>query len=515
MLKNIQKNLLLKNPLIWNSRIIPFAALGIVFHIIFFVLGYIQGEISFEEEYKYYNYFFDTEDTIIFTSILISIFTTIIWLVLYSRNNAFKSFYPKHKLSLFKEWLLILAFFVFNTTSSLTYMYGKDVKARSYFSREEIIKRTEIVSGASIFLRGELNVSEYSTVEKKNADGTLDYIQVKVDSFDYNKRKYPIKSLLNKKINSFIIFNDEQDSLRELKIKNWLVQEKKDSVKLLFNNFLKLTKEHNLKANITADQWFDLVYKSPEFDKHIQVGTSKHSFFNENYYQEAVEVESEYIEAENEIDTLSQTIKIENGQEQIYSKYYVPFDAIHNSYSAIVKAYENPNVNFEVLTFFFSFIIGLSIIVFSFKVTSGKNWLIALVSLGIIGIIAGIISVLIRYDTAFSILYLFVFGCLSIYFLIILSSKTKKGISGITLNQMLWMFPAFFPIIYFIVYEIIKEVSGYNAYRYEEPIKKQFPEVDFMENHTIEMFAINIIIIFIFMLVMSRQIKKWKGIAED
>jgi len=515
MFKNIQKNQLLKNPLLWNSKIIPFAFFGIIFHIIFFVLGYIQGEISFEEDYRYYNYFFNTEDMIIFTSVLISVFTTIIWLVLYSRNNAFKSFYPKNNLSLFKEWLLILAFFIFNTTFILTYQYGKDVKARSYFSREEIIKRGDIVSGVSLFLNGEFNISEYSTEEKKNADGTIDYVQVRVDSFDYNKRKYPIKSLLNKKINSFRIFTDEQDSLRELKIKNWLIEEKKDSIKLLFSNFLKLTKEHNLKANITADQWFNLIYKSPEFDSKIQVGTSKHPFYSDNYYEDAVAVESEYSDAEQQIDTLSQTVKIENGQEQIYSKYYVPFDAIHNSYYSIIKGYEDPDINFESVTFFFCFTICLSIIVFSFKVTSGKNWLIALVSLGIVGITAGIITVLTRYDTAFSIIYVFVFGCLTFYFLVIQSSKTTKGISVITLNQMLWMFPAFFPVIYFIVYETIKEVTGYNAYRYDTEVIRQFPEVEFMEKYAVHMIAINIVLIFVYMLIMSKQIKKWKGIAEN
>lgn len=514
MLKNIQKNLLLKNPLIWNSRIIPFALVGIIFQIVFFIAGYIQGEINFEEEYKSY-FFFNTEDIIVFTSILISIFTIIIWLVLYSRNNAFKSFYPKSNMSLFKEWLLILLFFAFNTTYTLTYMYGKDVKARSYFSREEIIERSEIISGVSIFLRGELNVSEYSTEERKNADGTIDYVQVKVDSFNYNNKKYPIKSLLNKKITSFKIYSTEQDSLRELKIKKWLLYEKRDSIKLLFASFLKISKEHNLKANITAEKWFNLVYKAPDFANYIQVGTSEHSFYNENYDEEvAVANATEYAEAQNEIDTFSQIVKIENGYEQLYSKYYVPYDAIHNSYSKIIKAYEDPNVNFESLTFFFCFIICLSIITFSFKVTSGKNWLIALVSLGIVGIISGIISVLIRHETAFSIIYLFVFGCLAVYFLIISSSKSKKGISGITLNQLLWMFPVFFPLVYFIVYEIIKETSGYNDYQYDELVKKQFPQVEFMENHTIHMLAINIFIIFIFMFVMSRQIKKWKGIPE-
>lgn len=523
MFKNIQKNLLLKNPLLWNSKVIPFAIFGIILHIIFFVLGFIQGKINFGEEYTYSHNLFNTEQIIIFTSILISFFTTIIWLVLYARNNAFKSFYPKNNFSLFKEWLLILTFFVINTTFLATFLYGKDAKARSYFSREEVAEKCEIISGASIFLRGEFKESEYSTEDKKNADGTIDYVQVKIDSFSYNTKKYPIRSLLNKKMESFRIFSDQQDSLRELKIKNWLIEDKKDSIKTLLTDFLKITKEHHLKANITAEQWFDLVYNAPGFDKYIEIGKSEYSYYYDNYYGEAQAVAMENPEVATEIDSLSQIIKIENNQEVLYSKYYVPYNGIQNSYQTVVKGYENPDIDFEFLTFFFCFTISLSIIVFTFKVTSGKNWLIALVSLGIIGIISGIITVLLRYDTAFSIMYVFVFGCLTVYFLIIQNSKTTKGISAITINQMLWMFPAFFPIIYFIVYEIIKEVTGYNSYNYNnysyengviaEP--RLFPEVEFMENHTVHMFAINIIVIFIYMLIMSKQIKKWKGIAEN
>ena len=50
MFKDIQKKLLLKYPLLWNTKFVPMIAIGILMHIIFFGLGYIDGTIDFSNK---------------------------------------------------------------------------------------------------------------------------------------------------------------------------------------------------------------------------------------------------------------------------------------------------------------------------------------------------------------------------------------------------------------------------------------------------------------------------------
>lgn len=515
MFKNIQNKFLINNPLLWNSKIVPFAAIAIIFQILFFLLGYSNGQINFTDASDSYDYGINSGITI-FVSVLITILVFIVWLVFYARNNGFKSFYPKNNLSLYKEWLLILLFCALNSTYAVSYFYAKDLRARNYYSEQEINRRLEIISLSSLFVDGSFQEGNFIMQE---VDGKS--FRVERDSFQYNNRNYSLKSLLNKEIRSFTYFNDKKDSLVELKVKRWLIENKKDSVQWVFTEFFKIANEHKLKSNIDPNKWVELVYNYPEFTKYISVGrTYRENDPLYNYYEGVNDnldyaVETEYDYANESIDTLSKTIKVVNGQEYVYSKYYVPHNAIAKSYGKISSAYENPDVNFEFLLSFIYLSIGLSLLIFSFKVTSGKNWLIALVSLGVVGIITGIFSVISSSSVTFPVIYILLFLGLLLHFIIILKSKTDKGITGITLNQILWIMPAILPTLYFIALEIIKETSGYNDFNYyTSGEKKDFPQVDWMNDHFPDIFSLNILFIFLFLLVFSIQIKKWKGIAE-
>ncbi|TPD72135.1 GyrI-like domain-containing protein [Flavobacterium microcysteis] len=515
MFVNIQKKLLLTHPLLWNSKIALFSILTLIFHLIFFLLGYSKGSIDFTDSNDFYDYGFD-DTIIVFVSVLISIFMFIIWLVYYSRNNAFKSFYPKGKFSLYKEWLLILLFCILNSTFSASFFYAQDLKARNYFSEKELSKRLEIISLSSLFVEGPYRESNFIT-EQRNGE----FVQVERDSFQYGSRNYSLKSLVNKQLKGFTYFNDKKDSLLELKGKRWLIENKKDSIQLLFKEFFKISKEHKLSSNITPEKWFELIYDYPEFTKYIDVGkTSKETSQNYNYYEG---VNTDYIDADivtdeaAALDTLSKTIKVVDGQKYVYSKYYVPFNALTKSYGKISRAYENPVVNLEFIMSLFYFSIGLSLCVFSFKITSGRNWLIAFVTLGLFGIISGIISVIISHSMTFPIIYILLFLGLLFYFAIILKAKESKGITGITINQTLWLMPAIIPISYAVLIDILKRTSGYyDSYTYgaNGMERKQFPQIEWLDEHYMHMFGLNIVFVFLFLLLFSMYIKKWKGIAE-
>jgi hypothetical protein len=503
MFKNIQDKLLISNPLLWNLKIVPFACIALVFHLIFFLIGYSNGEVIFKDDpYSYYDSGLDSA-VVIFFSVVISILITIVWLVLYSRNNAFKSFYPKTNFSLFKEFLYIALFCALTSTFTLTYLFASDLHTRNYYSQKEISKKLEILTLSSVFLNGSFEVSNYESVE---VDGQ--YKNQPRENFKYRGKIYSLSSLMNKRAESSdYYYGQETDSVMSKRVKNWMFENRKDSIKWVFDEFIKMAKEEKLSTNITSEKWFSLVYDYPEFTNYTIINRSK----NQSDYN------SPYETAPYVTDSTGVAMPVENVK-QPNSTYYVPYQSLLDGYKEISKAHENPTINLDSLYFYLYFAIGLAIAIFSFKVTSGRNWLIAMVSLGVVSLIIGIFSAM-SGGTAFFIFYWLIFIGLLIHFFATVSARAGKGISGITLNQILWLFPSVAPMLYFCILDIAKSSSNYyaNSGKYVNGvfINESFPKITWMEEHFPEMMIANIAVIIIFVFLFSVQIKKWKGIAED
>lgn len=511
MLRKIQKYLLINHPLLWNIKIISLTAFSITFHIIFFLIGYSRGSLNFTETDN--NYSYDTaEGTIIFFSVLVSILFLIIWAVYYFKNNALKSFYPKNNFSLFKEWFLTLIASLLISTFLVSYFYGKETKIRSYYSETEARKRCETLALGSFFVNGSYAYyyDGQETVEAyQESNITIDTLgadSVKTH-FIYKGKKYSVSSLLNKNLNAYSFFDAKKDSLLKERIKNLLVNNQKDSIRTLLKNYLAIAKQHNLKASINEDQWLNLTYDYPKFEKYKTIGSEE----KDVYYLE----DNEY--SRTQIDTTEQyLVKEKDGNQFLYNKFYVPEKQLHYSYTKISDSYENPNINWATFLISLYVAFAISLLVFSFRVTSGKNWLIALVSLGVLNIIIGIITAISGSEYVYLTAILLVFLALFTYFLYVTSTKKSKGISGITINAMLWILPAFAPIIYYLLLAIAREISGYNDYRrFSKDLL--FPKITyFQDNETILNFTyINLLVIAIIMLFLSRKIKQWRGIPEN
>ncbi len=508
MFKNIQKYLLINQPLLWNLKIVPITFLLILFHILFFIIGYLNGELNFLETER--NYGSDNEAITIFFGILSSIIILILWIVYYFKNNAFKSLYPKNNFSLFKEWLLILAISLLLSTFSVSFFLGKNIKIRSYFTENELKKRCETISEASIFYEG--SFQEAKEIEVKIND-TLK--NVPLDYFLFKGKKYNLNSLINKNVESFSIFNSTDDSIRKLKVKTWLVNNQKNNVKSLFSDFLKIAKEHQLNANINENKWLSLVYNYPDFMTKYQIETSE----KDNYSNYAVDTAATtmVMPPAEKFDTLNRYIKYVGKERFIFNKYFVPAAALSYNYNLISESYSKPLVDYDLLLVLFYVSLGFSLVLFSFKVTSGKSWLIALVSIGIFNIVLGIISAISSSEFVYLIGIESMITILFIYFLYIISRKKGKSISAILLNILIWSYGAFFPIIYFFIMTICKKWGHYYDYNggttYLENDYYKFYQL--LEDNVEYMLYANLAIMFLMMLFFSFKIKKWKGVAES
>jgi hypothetical protein len=503
MFKDIQKKLLLKHPLLWNTKFVPMIFVGIFIHLIFFGLGYADGTIDFSNRTK-----IDIQAISILFGIILIIIIVILWLVNYFKNNGLKSFYSKSKNSLFYEWLQIFIIGLFLISFYIPFSIGKQLHQKSYYTLEETTKRCETISLADIFIDGSFGNTKLDSVlkSKLTEEQHSEFINKEVelyrdtnfyyfykDHIEFNGKKYNQFSLLNRNTFEFSVISEAQDSLNKIKVQNWLYQDNKNEVKNLMANYLKLIKEHNLTTNLTLEKWYEITYKAPLFEEFLYI---------QPYFKE---FEAKKTFRYDDYETTFEETDYENK----YSKYFIQQDVLKSKYDIVSDAHTNNFIEIEMILAYLYGALGFSILVFSFRVTSGKSWLIGVVTAGIINMVYGVITVVTNTSILYFYLILFTITGIIAYFTIIYYYKKSLQLSRIALNLVLWSFTTIIPIVYFLIqeYYLRKEVQfGYNY------ISKEY---EWLREHVNEMFTINFILSIFFLFLISKIIRNWKGIAEN
>jgi hypothetical protein len=509
MFKNFNHKFVYKYPLLWNTKIIPFLIISLVIHLLFFTIGYQNAIVKSVQLHNFYNQE-SNATTINLFAILISVLIFIIWCVLYFRNNGFKAFYPKKNNSLFKEWLLIVLFCLTTFSYALSAIVGANVQTRSIMTHKSALERCETISKASLFLQGSFKEGNWTT---DTINGKV--VRVERDSFAFAGRKYALNSLLNKTIENFPFFDSKHDSLTRLQVQRWMKENNKIEIAKIFKDYFTISDEHQLKSNISAEKWLELVYDFPEYMNYKVIGKSERE----------LEIHNDYAEQDNMIlgndlivrDSVSNIFKVENGKSYIYSKYYVSQKPLSKFYSKIAEAWQNPLMNFDLIMLVLYLSFGGSLAVFSFKVTSARNWLIALIAMGVVQIIFGIGTAFFSYNLTFPVLFLIYFLGIGVYFALVYIQKRGKRLSGIALNQLLWLSLGVLPMVYVIAMDLVKKYSGYSN-RFDlktGTTMEQFPKIQWFEDHVLLLFQINLVVLILVLFLLSRVIKKWRGIPEE
>jgi hypothetical protein len=412
MFKDIQKKLLLKYPLLWNTKFVPMVAIGLLLHLIFFGLGYLDGTIDFSNRNN-----LDIEVTCILFGVLLVIIIIILWLINYFKNNSLKSFYSKSKYSLFYEWLQIFVVSALLITFYIPFSVGKQLHQKNYYSLEETTNRCKTIATADMFIDGsfgeteidslasglidslgnkvalnynaeDANTAEYSTEQESIAVEAVSGYTYK-NHIIFNGKKYDQFSLVNRNTFEFTVISREQDSLNKIQVQNWLHQDNQAEVKKLMDNYLSLIREHDLATNLNMDKWFEIVYKGPEF----------HEFLYIQPYLKQYETDNSY-------NSYDYATKIGNGERK-YSKYFVQQDVLKDKYDTVSEAHTDSFFKIEMILGFLYGAFGLSILIFSFRVTTGKSWLIAVVTTGVINIVYSILTAITGVGDMYAYLILF------------------------------------------------------------------------------------------------------------
>jgi hypothetical protein len=516
MLRKTQNYLLLNHPLLWNIKFVPVFIITVLINIIFFVSGYINGKIDFTQTEEAYAYNDTTPEIVVFLSVVLSSIILIVWIVFYIRNNAFKTFYPKKRISLFKEWALIFVLCIINCSYFVCFMYAYELRARNYYEKEELVKRLDIISKASIFIDGGYEISQDTVINGED---------VQKKNFTYAGKTYKFGSLLNKTMESFSLQGEVRDSITLLNVRKWLVENRKDSVYNALKAYHNLVKEHNLTSNISSEQWLELVYDYPAFSNRKIVGEDA---YNPVYAYNSNRPLNDYKEKDygKDIDLSMNIRKITKNDTSYFPKYYVPQDQLKTAYSAMSKAWVSPDANVGVWGGVFYFAMGMSMLLFSFRVTSGRSWLIAGVVGGIAVVVTSLASIIttkvmrrtdfnliLKDEQLFLAIWVIIVLTLLFYYFITLRKKTKN-ISAIILNVLIWLLPFLVPVIYFISMEYAESLNTNYTDKNGEYRIHEHPLYTWLSEYGGIMLLLNLLLVVVYMYFFTISIKKWKGLAE-
>lgn len=502
MFKKIQNHLLLKYPLLWNTKFVPMFIIGIILNAIYFGIGYANGIIDFSGKIDLN---IEQDSFLIFGAFFNSILL-IIWLVYYLRNNSFSSFYSKKPNSLFYEYLQIVSICFIFSVFPLFYIIGEQEHQKSYISKSELEKNLKIISKADFFIDGEFETTAVDTAKSVEHD---DYTEtVNYDYVIYNGEVYNQFSLLNRKTFYFDNYteyyygSDYRDSntiTNDSLLRSFLYNNNKSEVKKIMNDYLELVKKHKIKTNLTTEKWFNAVYKYPKFENYQvikpffkQQQTSRDNYEYNNYG-------TQYYSHSN----------------KEYSNLFVEQNLLIKNYIKILKAYTNKNITKDIVAIIFFFSFSLSLLIFSFRVTSFKKWLISLLSISLFSLLIGLICALLYENIQpripeyyFALIALVFIFCNAIYLFFNISKNKRKKHTEISLNIFIWSFSFVLLFLYFILADFLHIYS-----------RDEANDLDTLfyafQNNLGYFVMLNIIISIVFLYFFSKIIYKWKGISEQ
>lgn len=506
MITKIQQYLITRYPLLWNIRLIPFLLFAIGVNLFFYFLGFVMSSVNFKNM-DYYD-FLSGNELVYFGSVFLGVLLFILWLVQYSKNNAFKVFYPKNGTALYLEWLLSIVIIFSLVLFPFSFYFGSMTKVRSYASRADAVKAAETLNMIRILIPTDateyyeeannqemLNSSMKRNPNYADRDELIPHTIEAASEYSYPETEAQFSLLYYSGYDRIYISDSYGLNLKSTAdVKNWLIDEDKGKISRLIDDFLALQSKHGLSTNLTKKEWMDLIYNPSDYP----VG-SFNKIVNFNYKD--ARYSSDYT-----------------------NEYYVSHRELASAYDKVINAYYNKGYPWIFLLVVSCLSLGLSLLVFSFRITSGKSWLGGFISIGLILFIDLIIALMSPGGGSFEwglSTYIFILLGLFIAELIYLTNKIKfrkpKGRSNIIINHFVWFLPAV-PVLIFTLVYIYYQWLCYNSYLSDSYSYDNLACITrrSLEDNIVNYIWANVCLTFVSMFLFIKFILlKWKSLPEE
>lgn len=185
-LNKFNQYLLERYPTVWNTKIVWMVLTALVFHIVFFIIGYVShiDPVSLQKYSVKDDYF---KNGVIFVHLIISILLIVGWLLMMLKNNAFKNFYPTSKGKLFGQFVQYFIIIFSCTTFYFSYMTGFRMFINNKYPDQEMAKNIDIINRTAPFLSQ--NIESYTLENRLFPKPFYDfYCENSIEKIDRNKK---------------------------------------------------------------------------------------------------------------------------------------------------------------------------------------------------------------------------------------------------------------------------------------------------------------------------------------
>lgn len=548
-------------------------------HILFFIIGFMSylSPVDLHNTSFFQKYF---ESGFVWIGVLLSILILILWMNQYFKHNAFKAHYPKSNFSIYKEFLIIFLITLLSITQYFSYTQGLASRISSLKTSEEVEKEMDWVNRAApftlqnndyrynstiysqtnrcidvpvfdslvseddvlkLFISSKFknnfwNLTPEDTIHYQKFKDSLLVPLYKNDEFDdvliqhfptrkdwkapedyktqepyisKNKYDYSYDEVVVEaadvateagRTTTYLYFNLNSiynycglpviasDSLKNgeyyaKETYGLLHGQKKDSIRILLDNYLKLANEYEVGHRFKDKDWIDYVYNPP-------------------YY---------FVDYE-----LSSPSRYSEAHKQHFKKDYIAHSDMKNT---LVNLQKSKSCVFSAYEFLICLYIalGITMMVFTFRMTSMRTWIISVVGSIVIYFIffslfffVGLLIFGMEESLAAILFLLFVFIFWLLAYSGILSGK-RKLVSGVNFIWSIWTFPAVIPVLVSL-YTLYLDWKY--PYRYD-PNRVEHGHLVWIRENWDVIFALNLILVLLFVFLILPIIKKWQAMAEE
>lgn len=581
-IQHINKTLLEKFPLIWNTRLLWMMIIALLTHAIFYVLGlHTFTDTRLLQQYNAERIYI--QNGILMLSIVCSVLMIVVWLVILFRNNSFKNYYPTSRWQLFFSFVIYFIILFSSSTFYTSYICGCKTYIINRYPDKKFKKLIETSNLAATFLSFS---QENYTIDKRGYPAPFDtlYCETKEDQVDFNKpylqrfndeyqfytiiekripttndkalsdaaensiyRRYindsitlfayrgevvDVSSIVNTELSyynySYTFFNNyrgtssyystdvydgnayrlNDKSFIEMnkKVYNFLKKNDATEFKKLFTSFLDAAKEFSIETNLTQDKWLSLINRNNfTVEKFITNGS--------------MQLESEYSEGDDVAATTDgqkarDTPENRSKKEQFYkdrkTSYYFDASSLQTVYDNItsIKSYSYWHTTFHFQCWL---AFGLSILLFVFRATGLPALLFSIIASTVISILLALLMMSLHIKDEIAMAYIvFAIGTAILLTPLLLLKSLKKPIQSIFINITL---VGIIPYILLILAIIQLHQERYYRKLLGDDYYKHKPDLifDILGEH---LSYILLAAGFIFVLVYTTVIKKWKALPE-
>lgn len=479
MLKKIDTALLLCFPLLWNTKLPYMIIVGLVFHALAFLMGFWFHDFGKDLHDKDF-YFYKNRDLATAGTGIIGVVFVLVWFMFYIRNNAFKSFYPKKKNDLFKEWLIVFIMFTFFSMAFFTVMYGSKYAAITVFSQEELEKNAEIAyKGRLLLLNDDYTKDRQQVVYQKDQADSMSYT-ANSDVFEYKDRLFPWNSMIANHDFEVFYSGSKLDSLYTDQVRMLYYKSDSVQIKKTLEDYFALLKEHNLKTNVTTSLWFQYFYNEPQFVSNVYIDDR-----------------SGYASSSEEFSDVK--------------RLYVDSYIMREYYGKILNSREYKVFDDELFLVIVYLAFSLSTVVITFRVSTVRQWVISVITVLLLAVLdTSLLALTGDRFTDFKNFLIALFAELIIFLLLVFVTKYRKNLSAIALNVLILGFPFVLLCIAAAFYKVFIDLQNREL---EIPYRQQ--EYYFHGNFIRDAAIVNFIIVFMVLLLLLRLIRNRKALPGN